>query len=158
MKYFILILGLMIASSAHGKTIETPAWAKGATVTVTLKSGKTYSFSAETHAVVPREQEDGPEMIPLEDAQMAVALHRELLMEQFEASKRPNTVKLYGGAGLSQLDTSSSPTSMSVKQSVGGQFGVGYERDLSDEVSLDVLGYGNGRGVQGGLLGLGYKF
>lgn len=71
---------------------------------------------------------------------------------------RKNAVKAYGGVGPNGLKTSTNGPETTVSQSYGVNFGLGYERRLSDRISLDSVMLMNREGVQGGLLGVGYNF
>jgi hypothetical protein len=151
MRKYLIIFSLMFSQvcSAAQHVIATPAFLKGATVTVTLKNGKTHTFKSEEYAVVPRLSES-PDAEPVA-APVAKAQEKAPL-------SRPNSVKLYGGVGPNMPQVEGNGSDYSVKQQYGFNYGLGYGRKLSDPISLDGILLMNPHGAQGGLLGLGYNW
>jgi hypothetical protein len=139
MKHLIIFLMTMNVAMAQ----EMPAYLKGAIIEVTLKNGKKYQYKSEEYAVVKR---GAKKSAPALKAHVRYVEHR------------PNTIKVFGGAGTNGLKTTSDATSATITRTTGLNFGVGYERDLSERISLDVIGVGSKSGLESGLLGLGYKF
>ncbi len=139
MKY--LIVFLMTVNFAMAQ--EMPTYLKGATIELTLKNGTKYQFKSEEYAVVKRGKKK---------------VSPELKKHVRYVEHRPNTVKVFGGVGTNGLKTESTPTSATITRTTGLNFGVGYERDISERISLDVIGVGSKSGLESGLLGVGYKF
>ncbi len=123
MRYYyaisLIVLGLsMIGLAAFAN--DVPPALKGAVITVTLKNGQSYSFKAEDHKVVPRI--DAKPAAKLEVAK--------------EAAPKRNRVRLIGGSGPTDLETSVGPSSVTVKSTSGAVGGVGYDRLLNNSLSI----------------------
>jgi hypothetical protein len=139
----IALLLIFIAGSVFAADI--PSYLEGGTVTVTLKSGKTYSFQSDEFKVVPRVQ-----AAPSMDEVRA----HEGLVSFDPPPRRLNTIKLYGGYGAQGVKSAAAPTSIIVSQDFKFVFGLGISRQLTEEYSVEAVGLSNGTG----LLGLGYSF
>jgi hypothetical protein len=139
----VLLLLVATVAYAAAKTIPMPTYLAGATITVTLKDGKQYSFKSEEYAVVPRTQ-SGDEAAA--DAPLS------------KGEYRPNSVKLYLGGGPAGIKSKTDGVTTTVDQAYGVNYGVGYGRKITDEISLDGILLLNRNGAQGGLLGVGYNW
>lgn len=144
MKYFISVMIFILGNVSFGNSedIPLPSGLEGGKVTITLKDGHSYEVKSEEYAVVKRKQ-NGVKTV---------------FVYNPNKEARRNTVKVFGGVGSTGLKATSSGSSVSVEQTYGLNTGFGYERELSDELSLDVLAVGNQYGITGGLLGVGFKF
>lgn len=142
---FTVFLSALLVVRAQAASIEVPEYMKDGVITVTLKDGKTYTFSTNDHAVVVRE------------CDCEASPNARVLVSR-AYTVRPNSVKVYGGVGPDGLEVTASGSSASVEQDYGFNYGLGYGRQLSNEISLDGLMLLNRHGIQGGLLGVGYNF
>lgn len=145
--YIVALISLLSFSTAMASEVA-PSYLKGGTITVTLKNGKTYSFSADEYMVVKRHAPTalvGP---------MAPAPERVVILRDKAPEPKRNTVTVYGGAGHDGLSVDKTATSLTVKQDTAPVFGFGYSRLLNDEVSLQAVGLSNSTG----LLGVGLSF
>lgn len=111
---------------------EMPKYLKGATVTVTLKNGKTYTYKSEDMAVVPREN--------LQINSLKVLgfniLHTKLVNKEIIKNRRN---RLYGFVGYNfdgSLDVRKDGDISSVKAGKDNIFGIGYMRKLNEKVNV----------------------
>ncbi len=147
MKKLFVILALLLTVTAVAKTVKTipmPAYMKGATIAVMLADGTEYEFKAEQYAVVPRTQE-------VDDAVDAP-------LAKGKGPFKPNAVKVYGGGMAAGIKSATVGGTTTVDQAYGFNYGFGYGRKLSDEISLEGIVIMNNNGPQGGLLGIGYNW
>ena len=140
------ILFLLVSLSAFAQ--ETPSYLKDASITVTLKNGKQYKYSANEYAVVKREN---PKNVVIEiNHEGKRTTHQSPAI----VVGGPNTVKALGGAGPSGLKMTIGSSSVTIEQDYGFTYGLGYSRQLNKRWSLEAVGLSN----KTGLLGLGYSF
>lgn len=142
----LIMFGLFMLGKAFAD--EAPAYLKDGVVTVTLTDGKTYTFSSNEYAVVPREQMG--ESLPQEIIESVQRLSKLTAMK--------SAVKIYGGYGADGYSVSHTATGAKVKQSYGLNYGLGLQHSLTDTTFVDGILIFNQSGTQGGLLGLGFKF
>lgn len=128
-----LITAVMMFCSTIASAEELPAFMKGATISVTLKDGRTYQFKSETHKVVPR----------LGDMAAAPATSRSKRKPE-EAKSGKNRVRLLGGYGRTGLATENNGSTVTVRTSSGLVGGVGYDRMISERWSLGGQALSNG--------------
>lgn len=132
-----------IAMAVEEVSTDTPAFLKGATVTVTLASGKTFTMKAEEYKVVPRQQQ----------FLVTQTLRKEVTSCQADAQKnRASLVAGYGPTGNLNVDLSGSPNIVEVESKRGLVGGAQYQRLLDSGYSVGVQGQSNGTGSL--LLGL----
>lgn len=135
MKYLIVLMSLL-SMSAYA---EMPKYLKGATVTVTLKNGKTYTFKSEEHAVVPRNQMTKPTEI-----KMARKIIKQVEQKKLVKNKK-NRVYILGGVGnTGSLETSTNGSTYETKNKRGVVGGVGYQRKINQDVNVGVQVQTNG--------------
>jgi hypothetical protein len=118
MTKLMIILALLF--SVNTIADDVPDYMKDGVITVTLKDGKQYTFSTNTHKVVVR----GSKAV------------RPTLVKA--AEERPkNRVRLLGGYGPSgELNTTQNSSSVTVKTDSSAVGGVGYDRLLTDKLSI----------------------
>lgn len=139
--FIILLLSLNCFAA------EAPSYLKDATVTVTLKGGKTYTYSANEYAVVVRTSMDKSE--PMTQTPEAKTVEA-----SSTTAAGPNTFRAFVGVGPSGFSTTTTPGSVSIEQDYGALFGVGYSRQFTPRWSLEVVGLSNKTGI----MGAGYSF
>ncbi len=137
----ILILSLLFVVPAFAE--EVPEYLKDGVISVTLKDGKVYHFSSNEYKVVKRGNE-------AEETLESVKLSQERVIEV----QKKNRVRVLGGVAPSGLDTSSSGNTVSVKNKTEGVAGAGYDRMLTDKISVGGAALTNGTYT----LGVGYDF
>lgn len=130
---FILVTFLSFAAFAHHD--EAPAYMKDGTITVTLKDGKSYTFSTNTHKVVLRGVHNDSEE-ESDDTQEESTVVRE------ETKKISNTVILHGGIGNTDLETRRYGSNADVIQQRGMVGGVTLCRSR-DNKGACVSGFSN---------------
>lgn len=121
MKYLlIIVVGITWVSWSMA---DMPAYLKDGTITVTLKNGKTYTFSTNEYMVVKRgAKKPAPAL-----EQLATAMKPE---------PRRNRVRVLGGVGPNGLETTRSASQATVTTTSGAVGGIGYDRLITDEVSV----------------------
>jgi len=139
MKLIIAIISVLAFSTAYAQ--EVPSYLKDATITVTLKNGKTYSYSANEYFVAKRGQKKSESSSPLgpvasEPAQKA--------SQPVASSQNKNRIRAFGGVGPTGFSSSSNGSSLSVQTKSGAVGGVGYDRMVSDKVSVGGQAISNG--------------
>ncbi len=139
---FALLLGFMVADWAFGE--EPPAYMKDGVITVTLKSGKVYTYSTNEWKVVRR------------GTSTKAPIYLELAKREPASEEgSQNRITVHGGVGFNGLKASvTSPGVTEVSARSGFVWGVTYSRKISREFSLSVTGLSN----ETGLLGVGYDF
>ncbi len=152
MKTFILItstaLMLFCGLSLVANAAELPEYMKDGTITVTLKDGKSYSFSTNTHMVVSR---FALKNVVVEHSAEGV---RKVYQSPAMAVAGPNAIKAFGGFGPTKLKVTPNAAGALVEQESGLVYGLGYSRQLNHRWSLEAVGLSNATGV----LGAGYSF
>ena len=105
MKNVIIALTGLLFSLPAMAVGPAPSYLQGATITVTLKNGKTYTFSADEYAVVKRGEETPLQVTKLEEDE------RELVLPEVVRVERKNIVSVGVVNGTSsRLQTSQSPS------------------------------------------------
>ena len=130
MKYLFLIL--LCTSSLYAE--EVPAYLKDGKIVVTLTNGKSYEFSSNEYMVVRRGSKVDAELEPaaLQQKHFEQELHHK------------NRLRLLIGAGPSGLQTSQSGSTVNVKSKYELVTGLGYDRSLTNELSIGGSVYTNG--------------
>ncbi len=126
-------------------TTDVPKYLEGATITVTLKDGRTSSVPANLFKVVPRMQQ---------------RLVTKMLSERstvctVESEQLKNRASLLVGNGrTSGLSTSQNGNLLEVETNTGLVGGAQYQRDLSKRISVGVQGQTNK--TVSGMIGLSF--
>ena len=118
MKNLIILVTLLFSVSALAK----PKYLEGATVTVTLKNGKTYTYSSEEMAVVKRDNMKLP----------VVAQTLKAIKEKKIVPNKLNRIYITAGVGNSgrlETETDGSRYKTGIKR--GEVFGVGIQRKIN---------------------------
>jgi len=131
MRTLTLLVTLLFTVSAMA---EMPAYLKGATVTVTLKNGKKYTYKSEKMAVVPRENLG---------TNALKAAHFDVLHEKIKTKKlvknRKNRVYGLIGKGLNgDLKTLTNGDRYETKHKKGTVIGFGYQRKINNKVNVGI--------------------
>lgn len=118
---------------------DVPKHLEGATITITLKDGRTSTVPAEKFKVVPRKQQY---IVTKMDRSTNTTCS--MTVEQ----SQKNRISLLGGSGTKDgldRDDSNSPNSVSVKNRTGAVFGAQYQR----QIGVKVLDMPLSVGIQG---------
>lgn len=128
MKNLMIALALMFSMTAQAE--EVPSYLKDGVITVTLKDGKVYTFSANEYKVVKR----GAKAKPIAKVEKS---------EQQQAPAAPaqeshkNRISLLVGHGLTgKMNLSSGPSTVDVQQDRDVIGGVMLQRDLNKDYHL----------------------
>jgi hypothetical protein len=132
--YKISFLIAILASTSVLAVGPAPEYLKGGVITVTLKNGKTYTYSADEYAVVKRGQESKPlplaskdsseESVPApQQAETKVEGHKNIISVGAVRSQR----------GLNVTENANS-VEVSSKKQIGAQ--LQYQRRVTDKVYL----------------------
>lgn len=129
MKYIIaFLLAFSLSPNANADDVP-PKYMKDAVITVTLKSGKTYTYSANEYKVVRRGTSKPPVIV------MVTGEAKPTLMPEVESHK--NRVSLVVGYGLNgKLDDKTTASTVDIEQKKGAVGGLVYQRDLNKEYHL----------------------
>lgn len=137
MKNLIILMFLLFAM---GVRAEMPKYLEGATVTVTLKNGKTYEYKSEEMAVVKRENIDINAA-----ANQELATVKQQIKDKKLVKNKKNRVYVLGGYGnTGSLDVSTNGSTYQTKHSKGAVGGIGYQRKLNEKVNVGVQVQTNG--------------
>lgn len=140
MKYLLGLL-LFVTPVVFAQDLP-PEYLKDATITVTLKDGTTHTFSANTHKVVKRGTDSGPNK----------AVPVSVVSESQRVKK--NHLSVHVGVGFDGLRTERSPNEVRVDERRATVWGVGYSRLLDGDLRVHVNGFSNSTFT----LGLGLDF
>jgi hypothetical protein len=126
MRNLIVLVTLLFSVSALAQ--QMPKYLEGATVTVTLKNGKTYDYKSEEMAVVKRDS-----MGQLVAAQAVIKKVDKALKEKKIVPNKRNRVYVLGGIGNSgKLKTKTDGSRYKTQIDDGEVFGVGIQRKIND--------------------------
>ena len=135
MKLLILVTLLFSVSA-----MAQPKYLEGAQVTVTLKNGKTYTYSSEEMAIVKRNN-----LTKYKPLKQFVKHVDEAFKEERIVPNKKNRVYLLGGYGSTgNLDVSTNGNKYEVKHDKGFVGGIGVQRKLNNEVNIGVQVQSNG--------------
>lgn len=150
------VLAILFTTSALGDATEIPPYLKDATITVKLKNGKEYTFSANTHAVVTRASSNKKKPpIVIEKTLVVEKAVEKIVEKRVEVSnKTSNRVRLLGGVGPTGVEAEKRGQSIVVSPLYGPVGGLGYDRMIKNNVSVGAQIMSNGTGA----LGLGLDF
>lgn len=127
MKNVIIALTGLLFSLPAMAVGPAPSYLRGATITVTLKNGKTYTFSAEEYAVVKRGEETPLQVTKLEEDEQKLVLPEVVRVE------RKNIVSVGVVNGTShhlRVSSSSSHVEVKTERQTGVQ--AQYQRLIND--------------------------
>lgn len=142
MKYILLMIALLTVTIYAD---EQPAYLKDAQITVTLKSGKVYTFDANEYKVVPRVQDE---------EEQAVASTSGGHSSHDGVVSKPNRIRLMGGIGPTGLQAAQLGNTLRVSTNISAVGGLGYDFMFDESYSLNASAYTNGTFS----LGLGVDF
>jgi hypothetical protein len=153
MKHVLLVFMFMFSLSAFADATEVPAYMKDAVITVKLKSGAEYKFSGNTHAVVLRSSSNKLKPAIIVEKLVEVDKLVEVCSEP-EKELNKNRIKGVIGAGPTGLKTNTEGTTTKVTSKFGPLLGIGYDRLLNEDISVNGQIMTNGTAT----LGLGLDF
>jgi hypothetical protein len=130
MKFLTIVVALLFSASA----LAMPKYLEGATVTVTLKNGKTYEYKSEEYAVVERDS-----MGQLAAAQHIIKKVDKAFKEEKIVKNKKNRVYVLAGHGpTGDLEGKTDGSNYSIGHDNGTVGGVGYQRKLNNEFNLGI--------------------
>ncbi len=148
MKMLTTLLALSLSLSAFAE--EVPSYLKDGTITVTLKNGKQYTFSANEYKVVKR-GDKAPEM------RIPVIVYSESKQQESKPAEPKRLKHIVSGEVLQSnggLNTSESGNSVTVKNK--RQIGVGLQYQYNIYQDLYMGGRIDSNGGTGVNLGVGF--
>jgi hypothetical protein len=125
MKKLMTIILALTSYSAFAQDVP-PAYMKDAVITVTLKNGKTYTYSANEYKVVRRGTGHGPQV------KAAIAKMEHFLRQE----ERKNRVTLHAGIGFNGNTITSTPNQTVIEDKRAPVFGISYSRELGERYSI----------------------
>ena len=136
MKKLVTIVALLFTASAMAQ----PKFLEGAQVTVTLKNGKTYTYSSEEMAVVKRENLDINKL----KVQGFNKIHKKIANKELIKNEKNRIYGIvsYGPSG--ELKNSKGGDTHTVKVKKNTSSGIGYMRKISEEVNVGIQAQTNG--------------
>lgn len=146
MKHFLIIT--MFLFSQVSMAADMPKYLKDGVITVTLKDGKTYTFSANEYKVVKRVDES--------EQQKPAPRHTEVATQNVESKSEslPYRLTLHGGLGMDGHAVHVSPNQVDVTERKAFVYGASLSGKISQKSSLGLTVLNNDTY----LLGLGYDF
>jgi len=124
-KLIVLALCSMVALAE-----EIPDYMRDGVITVTLKSGKVYTYSTNEWKVVRRGT--SPKAKPVEEANPSDNVSRAPAVETHK-----NRIRVMGGYGpTNRLEVSRDASGAVVKTKLGAVGGIGYDRLVTDKIFL----------------------
>lgn len=143
--YYLILAALFLGLAVNAE--EVPEYMRDGVITVTLKSGKTYTYSLNEYKVVRRWQ-------AAEETEEAVEHHHRKHVEQHPAEHSRNRIAVHSGVGPDGLKAAAAGNDVTVSQRYRALIGVSYSRKLDDRFSLQGTYLSNDTLT----LGLGYDF
>tara|TARA_R110000868_G_C10973188_1_gene771597 strand:- start:113427 stop:113873 length:447 start_codon:yes stop_codon:yes gene_type:complete len=131
----IIILLTLLLVSFTTSAAEMPKYLEGATVTVTLKNGKTYSYKSEDMAVVPR-LGLGSGMIYKKHFEL---VHNKLKRREIVKNKRHRFYGLLGIGTTGDLQSRTDGSEYTIEQDEGNVYGLGYQYKLTNTLNIGLL-------------------
>lgn len=131
MKNVIIALTGLLFSLPAMAVGPAPSYLQGATITVTLKNGKTYTFSADEYAVVKRGEETPLQVTKLEDE-----TEEKLVLPPEEVVGHKNIVSVGAVYGKNKLKTSETGNKFEVESDRTLGLQLQYQRRMDDKVYL----------------------
>lgn len=130
-KLFTLFISLVCLNSFAEDV--PPSYLKDAVITVTLKDGKVYTFSANTHKVVERGQ---TQKITEDDVGDAFEDGFYAGAEHVVDNRKKNRITVHGGVGFNGHNVKESGNQVEVTERRAFVFGASYSRDVYKDFSL----------------------
>lgn len=149
MKNVIIALTGLLFSLPAMAVGPAPSYLQGATITVTLKNGKTYTFSADEYAVVKRGEETPLQVTKLEDE-----TEEKLVLPPEEVVGHKNIVSVGAVYGKNKLKTSETGNKFEVESDRTLGLQLQYQRRMDDKVYLG--GQADTNGSVGVNVGVGF--
>lgn len=149
MKNVIIALTGLLFSLPAMAVGPAPSYLQGATITVTLKNGKTYTFSADEYAVVKRGEETPLQVTKLEDE-----TEEKLVLPPEEVVGHKNIVSVGAVYGKNKLKTSQTGNKFEVESDRTLGLQLQYQRRMDDKVYLG--GQADTNGSVGVNVGVGF--
>lgn len=136
MKYLLVVAMFIFMALFYNNANaqEMPSYLKGATVTVTLKNGKTYEYKSEEMAVVPRQSLGTT--LALQNTVKEVK--RKIENKELVKNKKNRLYGLVGQGPTDGLDVSTNGSRYKVEHDRGGVLGIGYQRKLDETVNIGI--------------------
>ncbi len=141
MKYLILFFALFLSAEAIAEVTPQPAYLKDAKIVVVLKDGSIYEFDANTHAVVPRIQAKSAAVAttPAPKEEVIQCVQSDVVT----AKGKKHRLRAFGGYGPDGVDVKKDGDDLTIRQSRGEVFGLGYDYLMDNDVSVGVQGMTN---------------
>jgi hypothetical protein len=111
-----------------------PEYLKGATVTVTLKNGKTYEYKSEEMAVVKRSSMG--KTLFLEQSMATIT--RKLKRKEIVENKKNRIYGLIGSGPTGGMNVNTDGSRYSVTHDKGTVTGIGFQRKVTEEVNVGI--------------------
>ena len=134
MKKLLILISLI----SFNTQAEMPKYLEGATVTVTLKNGKTYEYKSEKMAVVPRDGLGFYKEASEAHAQAFNSIHNKVISGELVKEKKNRVYGLMGYGQTGGLNVSTDGSHYKVEHEKGAVGGFGYQRKVGDDVNLGV--------------------
>ena len=133
-----LVVFVFISSSLFADEKKIPSYLKDATITVTLRDGTIYSYSANDYAVIKRDGVVVPPPAQIIERKQVVYEEKEVV-KWLPREKHLNRIRMLVGRSMNEVSVSQTSSNLiSIKQSYSPFVGVGYERMVSDRWSLGL--------------------
>jgi hypothetical protein len=135
----IALFAIVFSLNVFADATEVPPYMRDAVITVTLKNGKVYKFSGNTHAVVTRassNKKKPAEIVIVEKEKVVEKASKQTCEDAGYKEPKLNRVKVMLGAGPDGLETERHQSSVTVKSSVGAVGGLGYDRLIDKDISV----------------------
>lgn len=123
---------------------EMPKYLEGATVTVTLKNGKTYEYKSEDMAVVKRANLGVHKNEAKQTRKALATVAKKIKNKKLVKNKKNRIYGLIGYGNTGSLDVSTNGSTYETKHSRGAVGGIGYQRKVSEDLNLGVQVQTNG--------------
>lgn len=149
MKNFTIFLVALVLSVPAMAVGPAPKELQGGVITVTLKDGKTYTFSSDEYAVVKRGQEPTLQVTKLEDD-----TEEKLVLPPEEVVGHKNIVSVGAVYGKNKLKTSETGNKFEVESGRTLGLQLQYQRRMDDKVYLG--GQADTNGSVGVNVGVGF--
>lgn len=131
MKHLMIAIVLMFSMVAQAE--EVPSYLKDGVITVTLKNGKTYTYSANEYKVVKRGAKKAAPILAAAPSESQAPKSSEPVRE----SSHKNRISVLVGHGLTgKMNISSGPSTVDVQQDRDVIGGVMLQRDLTKDYHL----------------------
>jgi len=153
MKNVLAVLMYMFSITALADATEVPVYMKDAVIIVILKDGKEYKFSGNTHAVVLRASSNKLKPAVIVEKVVEVDKLVEVCSEPAKELHK-NRIRAMIGAGPTGLKTVTDRSTIKVTPKFGPLGGIGYDRLLDEDISVNGQILTNGTAT----LGLGLDF